>query len=591
MSRNKTILLLLAITAVLIFSCCSCDDKKGEKELPKEYTVLEVQSRINSLRATETSWERGDQIGLYAVVSGKGLSSTSIFQKASNLPYTTPDGDGQFLPAEGGEIRLMPEERIDLISYYPYQPVGADHKLRINVRDQSDLSKLDLLYSDNARGLNNLHPKANLQFDHAMSQLQVSIMGDGATDLNALQISVGDVKVEGVFDLTTGQLSNLGAATSKITMHKAKSVAKGATHQAILLPGQELKGLTYTFEVAGKSYTYTEMESKKLQAGIRVRRNFKLTDTGVELIDATIEIIGEGEGGTQPQPNPQPDPEQPGEDPKPEPPTPPAEGYGNQAYYMEQVLIQNGYMEDRVIHQEDTPDSFFAGGTTPGGKRRNYTIYFSKNNHQPYMVAYPMYRDCLGEWSRKKWGGDPWDFGPGVEQKYQMQLIRRSFQPREYNMSRGHMLASNQRTASKELNRTTFYFTNVVPQEQSQNAGIWATLENKENAFAKNARKTDTLYVVCGPTLAPNAEMVRDDVNKKCPIPTHTWKVLLKKKKGQWVSIGVKMPNVRPASGSKWDDYTCTVAELEKELGVKFFPSLPENEATAIKSQNNSKDW
>ncbi len=586
MSRNKTILLLLAITAVLIFSCCSCDDKKGEKELPKEYTVLEIQSRINSLRATETSWERGDKIGLYAVVSGKGLSSTSIFQKASNLPYTTPDGDGHFLPAEGGEIRLMPGERIDLISYYPYQPVGADHKLRINVRDQSDLSKLDLLYSDNARGLNNLHPKANLQFFHALSQLQISIMGDGATDLNALQISVGDINVEGIFDLTTGQLSNLGSTTSKITIHKSKSVAKGATHQAILLPGQELKGLTYTFEVAGKSYTYTEMESKKLQPGIRVRRNFKLTDTGVELIDATIEIIGEGEGGTQPQPNPQPDPEQPGEDPKPEPPTPPAEGYGNKAYYMEQVLIQNGYMEDRIIHQLDSPDSYFAGGETDGGKRRNYTIYFSKNNRQPYMVAYPLYKDCIGDSGRT----DKWDFDPVIDKKYQMQLFR-SYQPRSYNMSRGHMLASNQRTASRNLNFTTFYFTNMVPQEQSQNGGIWQQLESRENSFATNANKSDTLYVVCGPTLAPNADMVHDDNNKKCPIPTHTWKVLLKKKKGQWISIGVKMPNVSIAKGSKWYDYTCTVADLEKELGVKFFPLLPETEAQAIKSQNNSKDW
>ena len=586
MSRNKTILLLLAITAVLIFSCCSCDDKKGEKESPKEYTVLEVQSRINSLRATETSWERGDQIGLYAVVSGKGLSSTSIFQKASNLPYTTPDGDGQFLPAEGGEIRLMPEERIDLISYYPYQPVGADHKLRINVRDQSDFSKLDLLYSDNARGLNNLRPKAVLQFNHALSQLQISIMGDGATDLNALQISVGDVKVEGVFDLAAGQLSKLGGTTSKITMHKAKSVAKGATHQAILLPGQELKGLTYTFEVAGKSYTYTEAESKQLQPGVRVRRNFKLTDTGVEVIDATIEIIGEGEGGIQPLPDPQPDPEQPGEDPKPEPPTPPAEGYGNQAFYMEQVMIQNGYMEDRIIHQLDSPDSYFSGGTTPGGKRRNYTIYFSKNSHQPYMVAYPLYKDCLGDSGRT----DKWDFDPVIDKKYQMQLYR-SYQPRSYNMSRGHMLASNQRTASRELNFTTFYFTNMVPQEQSQNSGIWQQLESRENVFAKNANKSDTLYVVCGPTLAPNADMVHDDNNKKCPIPTHTWKVLLKEKKGQWISIGVKMPNVRPVSGSKWYDYTCTVADLEKELGVKFFPFLPENEAKEIKSQNNSRDW
>lgn len=51
----------------------------------------------------------------------------------------------------------------------------------------------------------------------------------------------------------------------------------------------------------------------------------------------------------------------------------------------------------------------------------------------------------------------------------------------------------------------------------------------------------------------------------------------------------VKMPNID--TKSKWSDFTCTVQQLEKELGVKFFPHLPESEAAHVKSLNNSRDW
>ena len=580
MLKEKSIFISLAVTTMIVLSSYGCDKKKGDGTIPQEYTVLQVQSNINTLKASETSWDKGDQIGLFAMKSGNKLSISSLYNKAHNLPYTTPNGDGHFLPNANSEIRLLPNERIDLISYYPYQQqVGADYKLRINVSDQSDLTKIDLLYSNNARGLNASQPKANLQFKHMMSQLQISAMSTDGTDLSALKVTVGDVATEGVFDLATGGFTSIGTTKAKVTMHTSQSIPKGATFYAILLPSQELKGLTYTFEVGGKSFTYTEKEAKELLPGERARRNFEISAKGVKLIDATIRIIGPKEKKPQDPAQPEPGPT----------PTPPPEGYGNKAYYMEQVLIQNGYMEDRIIHQEDTPDSYFAGGKTPGGKRRNYTIYFSKNNRQPYMVAYPMYKDCLGEWSRKKWGGDPWAFGPGVDKEYQMDVIKRSFQPSGYD--RGHMLASQQRTASKELNRTTFYMTNIVPQERSQNRGIWKTVESLEKTFATNASTSDTLYVVCGPTFAPKAPLANDNNNKKCPIPTHTWKVLLKKNKaGKWISIGVKMPNEDPA-GRTWDSFACTVAELEKELGVKFFPFLPENEATAIKSLNNTKDW
>ena len=591
MLKEKNIFISLAVTTMIVLSSYGCDKKKGDGTIPQEYTVLQVQSNINTLKASETSWDKNDQIGLFAMKSGNKLSSSSLYNRAHNLLYTTPNGDGRFLPNANSEIRLLPNERIDLISYYPYQQqVGADYKLRINVSDQSDLTKIDLLYSDNARGLNASQPKANLQFNHMMSQLQISAMSTDETDLSALKVTVGDVATEGVFDLATGGFTTIGITKAKVTMHTSQSIPKGATFHAILLPNQEIKGLTYTFEVGGKSFTYVEKEAKELKQGERARRNFKISANGVELINATIQIIGPKEKKPQDPAQPEPGPTPSGE-------------FSNKAFYKEQVLIRKGKMEDLIFQQHNAPDNYFGGGHTDGGERRNYTVYYSKNNYQPYMIAYPMYRDCVGGNARD----DNWQYDPVIPREYQMNL-KQSY---KFGFSRGHMLRSANRNATIDLMHTTYYFTNMVPQHQNQNAGIWLQLEDVEYNWATNANKTDTMFVVCGPILSADNGTVTDmdGIDKKsqqvksgaklCPIPTHTWKVLLKKnKEGKWISIGSRMPNTSNADrknklGRKdsWTDYLCTVADLEKELGVKFFSFLPENEAAAIKSLKNPNDW
>lgn len=583
MMKFRTTVITVGIAMVLLFCCNSCDKSQESKESPDISVALEIVSDISSVRATETSWHNGDQIGVYAVESGKGFSPTTLFNKASNLCYTTPNGDGLFAPAEGAEIRLMPDQRVDIISYYPYQPVGADYKLRVNVSDQSDLTKIDLLYSQNAKGLNATHPKANLQFDHVMSQLQISAMSDGNIDLSQLKVSIEGVVTEGVFDLPSGTFSQIGTTTAKVQMHQVVSVSKGATLQAILLPTQQLKGLIYHFEVGGQTYTYEEKEEKALKSGTREHRNFKITATGVELINATIEIIGKGDEGTVPGTE---EPENPS---KPEPSEPSGEFTNIPAYYKEQVLIRKGYMEDVYFQQHNAPDHWFGGGSTPGGNRRNYTIYYSTKNYQPYMIAYPLYRDCVGGLGRN----ENWEYDPEIPAKYQMNLTKSYVS----GYSRGHMLRSANRSASKDLMHTTYYFTNMVPQHQDQNGGIWLQLEDVELNWAKSANKADTMFVVCGPIITDNNGTVTDrDGYKQSPIPTHTWKVLLKKKGNNWISIGVKMPNTSNAERPNKDmwyneDYLCTVAELEQELGVKFFPHLSDAEATQVKSQKNRNDW
>ena len=58
---------------------------------------------------------------------------------------------------------------------------------------------------------------------------------------------------------------------------------------------------------------------------------------------------------------------------------------------------------------------------------------------------------------------------------------------------RGHMVASEDRVATQDLNDATFVFTNAVPQNRSLNGGQWALLEAAvrgwvQDGVVKNAR-------------------------------------------------------------------------------------------------------
>ena len=149
------------------------------------------------------------------------------------------------------------------------------------------------------------------------------------------------------------------------------------------------------------------------------------------------------------------------------------------------------------------------------------------------------------------------------------------------------MLPSAHRLASRRLNEQTFYFTNMVPQNQNQNGGVWERLENAERSISD---RVDTLYVVCGPTIDPNSISISDNTGNRVKVPTHTWKVLYWKEAGGHRSVGFKIPNSARPKGDSFKNYAVSVASLEKELGVTFFTHLDPAVAEGIKSQKSTNN-
>ena len=252
-----------------------------------------------------------------------------------------------------------------------------------------------------------------------------------------------------------------------------------------------------------------------------------------------------------------------GDDPTPPGPTPGPDDITPDPVvnWMELPAMQNGLY-------------FFTHPMTIDGKKsRNYSYAWDVNALVAHWVAYPLNKDLL-----KGSGGrsDAWGLDPKLPSKYQPVLYRAYSNT---NWARGHQIPSADRK-TYEYNVQTFYGVNMTPQNQDFNGGIWANLENY---VRDRSSSFDTLYVVTGCTLEGKKGVVYDNDGKAVTIPGGYFKALLGYKKagtvgntgiqGGYTGIAFFFKN-EAVSGNDYMNYSMTISELEKKVGIDFFVNL-----------------
>lgn len=129
--------------------------------------------------------------------------------------------------------------------------------------------------------------------------------------------------------------------------------------------------------------------------------------------------------------------------------------------------------------------------------------------------------------------------------------------------SRGHMTPAADAADAQEMSQT-FYLSNMVPQNQVMNEGIWAGLENATRACASNLGE---LYVITGPVFSGQPQTVgRDHV----AVPDQIFKIAYDAKSGQYRAFVI--PNRALPRRSDFAPYEKSLAEVEQLTGLKFFP-------------------
>lgn len=228
-------------------------------------------------RAHDAVWDAGDQIGVFAFTAG----TSNLFNNFANVQYNTVDAAGVFKAANGGVV-LKGTEKADIAAYYPYASGLKGNTYAVNVSDQSDLKKLDLLWGKGTLTADATTQTVPVKFAHKLSLIQVRFTPKAGETLPAsIKTSLKGVKTAATFDVASGAFT-LGETTGDVTLP-----AKDGAVNLILLPGDVLSGLEFDFD--GKVVPF------KFDAPYTLKENTKYTFTFTptkDLKSVTLQVDG-----------------------------------------------------------------------------------------------------------------------------------------------------------------------------------------------------------------------------------------------------------------------------------------------------------
>ena len=229
-------------------------------------------------------------------------------------------------------------------------------------------------------------------------------------------------------------------------------------------------------------------------------------------------------------------------------------------------LAKMGWLE---LPAMDNPNiGYYSHSFSMNGKTyRNYSFGWSQKDRVALWVAYPL---CKFYTNKAVDRTNAWALDPLLGED-----SAAPFGGYAGSYARGHQLPSADRLCCYEANAQTFYGTNMTPQLNAHNEGIWSDLEGKVRSIANNS---DTTYVVTGVIVSASSKKEKDSYDKSVTIPDAYFKVLLRYGKsstlGQWNAAAFYLEH-RSYSGSIGKEHSMSVDELEELTGFDFFVNLP----------------
>ena len=262
MEEDKSMKKIFGILAVATLVLVGCENSENIPVIEDGVMQIEV-LHPSATRATETAFESGDKIGLYATeYNGDVASPLQISGNWANNVATTYDGT-VWTPAK--KI-FWSENKMDVYGYYPYMtPTSIDEHLWSVQLDQSTPETADALSgyeaSDflwgKATGVSQTDGNVQLEFKHRCSKLVVKLVK--GKDYSGVLPTESELYIHSTVPIATIDFVN-GAVTKYIYGEmetiKAKRVDDG-TFEAIIIPQRlETRRPFLEYIANGVSYLY-----------------------------------------------------------------------------------------------------------------------------------------------------------------------------------------------------------------------------------------------------------------------------------------------------------------------------------------------
>lgn len=171
-------------------------------------------------------------------------------------------------------------------------------------------------------------------------------------------------------------------------------------------------------------------------------------------------------------------------------------------------------------------------------------------------------------------------------------IVSQTATPSDYEepiYDQGHMTndADLKHDLIQQIN--TYLMSNMSPQHCRFNRGIWLSLEHLSREWAKQYKN---IYITSGAIFDRDGDAKRDADDKanrmksnngkeRVAVPSHYYKVILRKENGTWKAITFLLENTNDKLGTKWDEvlpkviYSITnIGVIEMIAGVTLHPNL-----------------
>lgn len=255
----KKVLLALLIGGVG-FSSCMKESMRTEMGMADGFVTF--RSDLSQTKATESSFESGDAVSIFASDEYSGALYSNNYANNSEYVYNS----GEFRPAEAEDAVSYPDEYSSLYFYavWPYSSSYSGSSLNFSVQiDQSTssgyaASNLMLARTDATKA-----GTVDLNFDHMMSKVIINIKADSYPPGEWVSL-FNNVYTDVALNLNEGSLDTKGSLGY---VYGAKN---GNNSFKVLLPPQTIQAGTqfFIFEIGEKGWQWKPSQTIILSPGV-----------------------------------------------------------------------------------------------------------------------------------------------------------------------------------------------------------------------------------------------------------------------------------------------------------------------------------
>lgn len=275
----------------------SCD--KAEEITVNDGSIRFVMQHPSATRATETSFEQGDKIGLYLTeYTGETPAPLQISGNWANNVAATLDGTDWVTAKK----IFWSDNRMDVYGYYPYMSLTSVDEQPFSIAlDQSTERVGDQLGGYEAsdflwaktEGVDQSAETVTLQFSHRCSKLVIKLVKgssyEGELPDNAT-VYVHSVVPTATIDLATGAVTK--DIFGEMATVKARKV-DNATYEAVMIP-QRLESRRPFIEIVVNNVSYLLEDTFQFKAGMQHTLSLVINSNPDQV---SVDIGGEIEGG------------------------------------------------------------------------------------------------------------------------------------------------------------------------------------------------------------------------------------------------------------------------------------------------------